>query len=160
MPDVLIRPYKVSDQQAVFQIAADTAVFGEPVEAFLDDRNLFCDSFVGYYTLHKAGYCWVADNGTGVIGYLLGSTQNIIQSLQWRRYILPNLLKNVVTRRYQLGQRTVNYAVGMLVGLMKGEEPTVDLATYPAHLHINIQQGYRGGGVGRSLLNSYLVQLR
>ena len=44
--EVKIKPYQQSDRDDVFCIAADTAFFGEPVEAFLDDRRLFCDAFI------------------------------------------------------------------------------------------------------------------
>jgi ribosomal protein S18 acetylase RimI-like enzyme len=36
----------------------------------------------------------------------------------------------------------------------------VDLREYPAHLHINMQAGSRGLGVGRRLMETYLEQLR
>ena len=50
MPELIVRPYRQGDRDAVHRIAADTAFFGEPVEAFLDDRRLFCDAFCSYYT--------------------------------------------------------------------------------------------------------------
>jgi ribosomal protein S18 acetylase RimI-like enzyme len=160
MTEVVTRHYHVSDQPAVFQIAGDTAFFGEPVEAFLEDRKLFCDSFVGYYTIREEGFCWVADTDDRVIGFLLGSTHAIVQTAQWRRYILSKVLVNVVLGRYKLGKRTANYAINMLVGIVRGEEPTVNLGEYPAHLHINIQKGYRSEGVGRRLMDAYLEQLQ
>jgi ribosomal protein S18 acetylase RimI-like enzyme len=160
MSEVVIRHYLVSDQPAVFQIAADTAFFGEPVEAFLDDRQLFCDSFVGYYTINEAGFCWVADIDDRVIGFLLGSTHILIQTAQWRRYIFSNVLVKAIFGRYKLGMRTANYAVNMLVGIVRGEEARVDLGEYPAHLHINVLKSNRGEGVGRRLIDAYLKQLR
>lgn len=47
--EFIIRMYKPSDRQDVLRISADTAVFGEPVEAILDDRRIFCDAFTAYY---------------------------------------------------------------------------------------------------------------
>ncbi len=75
-----IRACQATDLQAVYQIAADTAFFGEPVEAFLDDKRLFCDVFISYYLTTSARYAWVANNGAKVVGYLLGSTQELISS--------------------------------------------------------------------------------
>jgi hypothetical protein len=43
-----IRRYERRDCAAVYRLAADTAFFGDPVEAFLDDRALFCRAFVAY----------------------------------------------------------------------------------------------------------------
>lgn len=39
-----VRPYRQADREAVMRLAADSAAFGAPVEAFLDDRRLFCDA--------------------------------------------------------------------------------------------------------------------
>jgi ribosomal protein S18 acetylase RimI-like enzyme len=61
---------------------------------------------------------------------------------------------------YRIGRRTARYSFGSLLGFLRGEEPPVDLAIYPAHFHINIVQNFRGGGVGRRLISTYLEQLR
>jgi hypothetical protein len=37
--DFLIRPYESADRKALLQIAADTAFFGEPIEAVMDERG-------------------------------------------------------------------------------------------------------------------------
>lgn len=158
--DAIIRHYYPSDQQAVFEISADTAFFGEPVEAFLEDRRLYNDAFARYYTDLETNYTWVAEGSQGVIGFLFGCTNTINQTKQWRSYIVTKVLVNAFSGRYKLGRRTFSFAIGMLFGLMGGEEPNVNLIEYPAHLQINVQQGYRGEGVGRWLIDAYLGQLR
>jgi hypothetical protein len=50
MPELLIRPYQPKDRESVFRIAADTAFFGAPIEAYMEDRNVFLDAFYAYYT--------------------------------------------------------------------------------------------------------------
>ena len=72
---------------------------------------------------------------------------------------MSRVLVKALSGRYQLGRRTAGFAIGMLVGLIRGEEPTVDLIVYPAHLQIDVKQGYRGMGVGRGLIAAYLEQL-
>jgi ribosomal protein S18 acetylase RimI-like enzyme len=160
MPEVLIRPYQESDLQAVFQIAADTAFFGEPVEAFMEDRSLFCDAFVRYYTTQEAKFAWVASAQNDVIGYLLGGTDTSLRTTRWTRHILVYVLRRVFGGRYRIGRRTLSYAFGSLAGYVRGEVPGVDLREFPAHLHINMQEGSRGSGIGRQLMEAYLEQLR
>jgi len=160
MADITIRHYRVPDQAAVLEIAADTAYFGEPVEAFLEDRKLYGDAFARYYTEYEARYAWVAENSAGVTGFLLGCVDTARQAKQWRRYILSKVLVNAISGRYKLGRLTTSFALGMLLGAITGEEAKVDLAIYPAHMQIDIRQGYRGMGVGRRLIESYLEQLR
>jgi ribosomal protein S18 acetylase RimI-like enzyme len=158
--DIQIRPYQAYDQLAVFRIAADTAFFGEPVEEFMEDRSLFCDAFVRYYTTLEAWYCWVANSEVGVIGYLLGCADSSLLIGKWIRNILPWLVGSILRGRYKIGKRTLKYTLGMVSGYLHKEEPDVSLAVYPAHLHVNVQDGSRGTGVGRRLLEAYLGQLR
>ena len=160
MTDITIHPYRVSDQAAVLEIAADTAYFGEPVEAFLEDRKLYGDAFVRYYTEYENPFAWVAEGSEGVIGFLLGCTDTARQAKLWRRYILRKVLVNAISGKYTLGRLTASYALGMLRGALTGEEAKVDLVEYPAHLQIDVRQGYRGMGVGRQLIEAYLEQLR
>jgi ribosomal protein S18 acetylase RimI-like enzyme len=158
--DIDIRHYRTSDYIAVLNIAADTAFFGESVEAFLDDRKLYGDAFARYYTEYEAPFAWVADGPDGVIGFLLGCTDTSRQVSQWRRYIISQVLLKAFTGRYKLGRRTSGFAWGMLMGILRGEEPAINVKKYPAHLQIDVKQDYRGMGVGRGLIEAYLEQLR
>jgi len=155
-----IRHYQPSDQPVVFEISADSAFFGEPVEAFLEDRCLYTDAFASYYTEFEAPFVWVADTAQGVIGFLLGCSDTSRQSKQWRSYIITKVLMGAFSGKYKLGHRTASFAWGRLAGLFRGEEPVIDLTVYPAHLQIDIKHGYRGMGVGRRLIDAYLEQLR
>ena len=56
------------------RIAADSAAFGEPVEAFLDDRRLFWDAFYCYYVDFEPEHAWVAVVEQDVVGFLVGCT--------------------------------------------------------------------------------------
>ncbi len=67
---------------------------------------------------------------------------------------------NAISGEYKLGRRTAVFAKGMLIGIIRGEEPHVDLVQYHAHLQIDVQQGYRGEGVGKRLIEAYLEQIR
>lgn len=160
MLNIHIRPYQPSDQQAVFKIAAETAFFGEPVEFFMEDRRLFCDIVVRYYTTYEVDHCWVAEGEQGVIGYLLGCVDTSIQIHRWIRNILPFILINLLRGNYRIGKRSLGYMVGMVIGYLTKEEPELRLADYPAHLHINVQKEHRGSGSGSLLMDAYLGQLR
>jgi hypothetical protein len=60
MPELLIRPYQPKDRESVFRIAADTAFFGAPIEAYMEDRNVFLDAFYAYYIDLEPEHAWVA----------------------------------------------------------------------------------------------------
>jgi ribosomal protein S18 acetylase RimI-like enzyme len=158
--DIIIRPYTPKDRQDVYQIAADTAFFGQPVEAFLDDRSLFCDAFIAYYTGYEAEYCWVAISNDRVIGYLAGCVDT---KTQRRRIITKNMasvVRKALQGRYILSSKTWHYARSMGLGVLRNEYPKVNYDKFPAHLHINVEAGKRGQGIGQRLMAAYLEQLR
>jgi GNAT superfamily N-acetyltransferase len=156
---VIIRLYKPNDRQDVLQISADTAVFGEPVEAILEDRGLFCDAFTAYYTDFESEYLWVACFGDQVVGYLTGCVDTTSQRRRiiWRT-IIP-LVWRIILGKYRLRWKTFHYAKYMAIGALRKEYPHVDLKQYPAHLHINVQAAMRGQGLGKRLMTAYLEQI-
>jgi ribosomal protein S18 acetylase RimI-like enzyme len=158
--DIFVRHYHPTDLQSVFDISADTAFFGDPAEAFLEDRCLYNDAFTRYYIEHEADHVWVAEGSETVIGFLLGCINTIYQSTHWRNYIVNTVLVKALSGSYKLGRRTAGYAMGMLLGLLREEKPIVDMVVYPAHMQIDVMQGYRGMGVGQRLIDAYLEQLR
>ena len=160
MSDVIIRHYQPSDKPQVLKLSADTAFFGEPVEAFLEDRHLYTDAFASYYTEQEGRYAWVAENPDGVVGFLFGCVNTVLQSKLWRTYITRIVLLKAISGEYKLGRKTASFALGMLVGLLRGEAVNVDLKKFPAHLQISVRQGFRGAGVGYRLIQTFMQQLR
>jgi len=156
----LVRPYEPGDRVAVLRIAADTAFFGEPVEAFLEDRRLLAEAFCAYYTDIEPEHAWVACADGQVVGYLLGSLDTRAQRRRWRQKVLARVAWRALRGHYRLGKLTARYVSAHAQGLVRGEFPHVDLATYPAHLHINVEAPWRGRGLGRRLIEAFLAQAR
>jgi len=155
-----VRLYQSSDRESVFRIAADTAFFGDPVEKFLDDRRLFCDAFCASYIDLEAEQCWIATAGDEVVGFLLGCTDTRTHDRRWRRQYLLKLLQRAVSGFYRIGERTWRYALELAGAYLRKEIPIVNLRTYPAHLHINLDARWRGYGLDSRLIGAYLDQLR
>jgi ribosomal protein S18 acetylase RimI-like enzyme len=160
MSQLLIRPYRVTDRDDVLRIAADTAFFGDPVETFLDDRQLFCDAVYRIYIDTDWRFNWVACRDTDVVGFLTGWVNSKSLPACWMRSILPLVLGRLLGRRYQIGRRTLRHALMLGYSSLHYGLPHADLALYPAHLHVNVQASARGLGAGRQLLERYLAQLR
>jgi len=157
---VEIRPYRKEDREAVHDIGADTAFFGEAVEAELEDRRLFCDLFLAYYTDLEPEHAWVACRDELVTGFLLGCLdgKRQLRALLWQ--IGPRVLGRLARRGYRLGQRTWRFAWALVGAWVRGEVPKSFTGFYPAHLHLNVAAPWRGRGIGRRLLEAYLSQLR
>jgi ribosomal protein S18 acetylase RimI-like enzyme len=155
-----VRPYNPADRAAVHRIAADTAFFGQSVEKTMDDRNLFCDAFYAYYTDVEPEHGWIATAGQEVVGFLMGCVETAGRGRRWLRHVLPRLVRRTLRGQYHIGKRTRTYLAALARAVLRGELPHVDLERYPAHLHINVDAAWRGRGLGRSLMEAYLGQLR
>lgn len=158
--DLKIRSYQQSDRASVVRIAADTAAFGAPVEAFLDDRRLFFDAVYRFYLDEEPEHAWVAVGAGEVAGFLVGSTDTRRRDRCTVRRIVPGVALNLLRGRYRVGRRTMRHAWAEIAAGLRREFPPVDLAAYPAHLHINLAAHARGRGAGRALMEAYLRQLR
>jgi ribosomal protein S18 acetylase RimI-like enzyme len=158
-PQSIIRPYQPGDRSAVLQIAADTAFFGQPVEAFLEDRRLLCEAFFQYYTDLEPEYSWVASVDDQVVGFLLGSLDFERMRHRLVLEILPGVGAKALVGGYRFGRKTWGYAWGLLQASLHGEVLHPDTHQYPAHLHINVDSAWRGRGLGRRLMHAYQDQL-
>ncbi|MGE5602909.1 MAG: N-acetyltransferase family protein [Nitrososphaerales archaeon] len=155
---VFVRPYQPSDRAAVLAIAADTAFFGDPVEAYLEDRRVAQDFFVSYYLDCEPEHAWIAEADGVVVGYLTGSIGGMRATREKAKTALRAALR-LVSFRYRIGPLSRRYALRAAKAAARGEYPHVDLKLYPAELHINLSPAARGLGLGRSLLNACLDQM-
>jgi len=142
------------------RIAADTAAFGEPVEAFMEDRQLFCDAVYSYYLDCEPEHAWVAVVEPAVVGFLAGCTDEARRARGMATRILPRLAWGLLRGRYQVERHTLQQALNELDAVVRREFPPVDSAQYPAHLHVNVDAAWRNRGAGRHLIEAYLAQLR
>ncbi len=160
MTDFTVRPYRPTDREALRRIAADTAFFGEPIEALMEDRRLFLDFFYRYYTDFEPQHAWIACAGDEAAGFLTGCTDTRRQRSLLNRKIFPGVAAGLLTGRYRFGPRARRYVREIGKTVLRGEHPEPDIRAYPAHLHINVDQRWRGHGLGRELMSAYLNQLR
>jgi GNAT superfamily N-acetyltransferase len=157
--NLAVRPYQAGDRETLFKIGADTAFFGAPIETYMEDRRTFLDAFYAYYTDYEPEHAWVACADSRVVGFLTGCTDTKRQGKIMRQKLAPGVIWNVLRRRYRLGPRVWRYTREIIGAGLRGEFPPVDVERFPAHLHINLADGFRGLGLGRRLMQAYLAQL-
>jgi len=160
MAELIVRPYQKNDREAVFRIGADTAYFGDPIEAYMEDRNVFLDAFYSYYTDVEPEHVWVACADQEVVGFITGCVDSRTQGSKYMRSVLPGLIGNIFRGKYRFGRQTFAYVGGLAGGFFRREFTHVDWKVYPAHLHINVDSSWRGYKLGQRLMQAYLDQLR
>jgi GNAT superfamily N-acetyltransferase len=157
--NIIIRPYCAQDRPAIRRICCDTGFLGNPVETIFTDREIFADLFTEPYLHHESDWAWVAENGEGVIGYLLGSV-----SPKFQRALLLSgfqttmkMLARAATGRYTNHPRTKKF-IRWLLTSGYWEQPKHP--EHAAHLHFDIQKNYRGAGLAWRLWLTYEEKLR
>ena len=160
MSDILVRRYHARDRAAVRAVACDTADRGSPMEHFFHDRELFADLATRYYTDDEPETLWVAEADSRLVGYLTGCRDS---RRYWRMLSFRIIPQAVVAGlcRGLLGQ-PATWRMGManVRTLGAGGLARIRLPDgYPAHLHLNLREGWRGRAVGPRLLEAFLAQL-
>jgi GNAT superfamily N-acetyltransferase len=155
---VVVRAYRPGDRAAVRQLCCDTADRGGPVETLFHDRELIADLVTRYYTDFEPGSCWVAEDAGTVVGYATGTLSNRRHArlMAWR--IAPAAVARAAARGALVRGETWRMLFAQARGLWRHGpwRPGQALQGYPAHVHVNVRDGYRGQSLGRRLLGEFL----
>ena len=158
-PEAVIRPYRAADRADVRRLACETAVRGTPVDTLFADREVAADVLTRYYTDEEPSSVFVAESDGRVVGYLTGclDSRRYARRMTWRivpaavlRAVRHGMLWHASTRRL--------LQAGWLTWRRGGLPRTFTAPAYPAHLHLNVQEGFRGQRIGQSLTERFLQQ--
>jgi len=158
---VIIRKYKAVDREAVRKICCDTAFMGEPAENFFDDRKIFADVAISYYTDYEPESLFVAERENNIVGYLAGckDTQRFKKIFACR--IVPRAFLSSVFRGTLFKKNNLRFVFSLIKSFFKGESHRPDCSKgFPAHLHINMGDSFRNSGTGTQLVEKFLEYLR
>ncbi len=158
---VQIRPYQPQDRSSVRQICCDTAYAGQPVERFFPDREVIADLLTNYYTQREPRSAFVADNAGEVVGYITGcvDTKRFQRAMAWP--IVPAVFMKALFRGVLWHPQAVRFIRTNLTLWLKNDyRNDKTLRDYPAHLHINIRDGFRGQKLGQQLVSAFCEHAR
>ena len=156
----LVRKYRPEDREAVREICYDTGLMGEPIDRFFGCSELFADYWMNYYTDHEPESAFVAELDGKVIGYLVGCKDTSTQRKIQNTVIMPAIRRKLFSFGYRLKMRFARFVWRYLRSMWRGEFVDEPIGGYPAHLHMNLAEGCRSGGVGSKLLLEYFDYLR
>jgi ribosomal protein S18 acetylase RimI-like enzyme len=158
--EVIIRKFSPGDREEVRRICWNTGYGGSSVAPFFDDPMLFADFWCTYFTDIDPLSTFVADADSRVVGYLLGCLDTEHYNRIFSHRVVPAILGKALRGRYRIQRKTLRYISSLLGQQLRREYKIPSLDHYPAHLHINIAEGYRRTGLGRRLMESYFAHLR
>jgi len=158
--NIVIRRFEAKDRKSVRAICCETAFIGKPCLTFFDGEEIFADALTTYFTDYEPESSFVAELEGKVIGYLTGAKNVAILNEASNARIYPRLFFRAFTKGVFLRKKNLIFIYNVLSSALKGEFKAPDFSgPYPATLHINIRDGFRGQGVGAKLISIYLDYL-
>ena len=156
---VRIRPYRPRDRPAIRKLCCDTGYLGRPVDALFRDRELFADLFTNAYLDHEPDWALVAEVDGRVIGYLLGAVSRDFELALLRSGFCTatRMIFRLAAGRYASHPRSGRFVRWLLTSGFR-EQPRHP--AHAAHLHWDLDKGFRGRGVCMRLWEIYEAKLR
>jgi ribosomal protein S18 acetylase RimI-like enzyme len=146
----LIRPYRNSDLEGLYDVCVRTADHGGDGRGMYSTDLLVGDIFAAPYATHEPQHTHVLDDGTGrTVGYILGTADTEAFARWYKAEWLP-------ARPYPEPHDPRDAG---LIDLHEHPERMVipELADYPGHLHIDLLPEVQGQGWGRRLMTAFLA---
>ena len=159
--EIKIRKFNIDDRVAVRDINYATALLGDSAEKFFDDQEIFADALTRYFTDYEPQSCFVAESGGTIVGYLIGTKDACIADrIMGGRIVLPLVLK-AFFRGVFFKLKNILFLLDCMRSFVRGEffAPSF-YKDYPATLHINLREGFRGQASGGRLIDAYLNYLK
>jgi GNAT superfamily N-acetyltransferase len=151
------------DWEAVRSLCCRTGNGGDPIEPAR--WPLFAELWIGPYQRLVPAWTYVAEVDGQVVGYLTGCPDTAAFRRARRLRVTLPLLIGIALRRYPWNtdaRRVVTLALRLRRGAesrLTATRPRDDARAYPAHLHMNVEAGYRGHGIGAALMDRYTGDL-
>jgi len=156
-----IRKFNPVDRKSVRQISHDTALMGEPATLFFLGPEVISDALSLYFTDYEPGSCFVAEVNGQVVGYLMGATKKITAERIFNKKIALPLFFKALKSGIFLKLKNLFFIFSCLLDLLKNGIKTPNFSKkYPATLHINIREGFRGENIGVQLIEAYFCYLK
>ncbi|MFD3456485.1 GNAT family N-acetyltransferase [Streptomyces sp. NPDC058691] len=151
-----IRPYRPEDRAGLYDVCVRTGHEGGDARGLYADQDLLPDIFAGPYAHLEPDLAFVVDDGTRVVGYIVGAADTAAFVRRFREEWLPT-----VADRHPEPKGAPRTADEEMAGLLHRPERMVvpELAGYPAHLHIDLLPDYQRAGYGRELMGRLLAAL-
>ncbi|MCU1675963.1 MAG: N-acetyltransferase [Frankiales bacterium] len=151
-----IRPFRVEDTADVYDVCVRTADAGGDATGQYSNDDLMPDLFAGPYVLLEPEHAFVVDDGTRVVGYVIGTSDTEGFVRRYRSEWIPLLGSKYVEPAADDASREAS-----LVRLHFRPERMLspEFAPYPAHLHIDLLPSVQRLGLGRRLIATFLAAM-
>ena len=152
----MIRAYRPSDQERLYEICVRTGDAGNDAYDLVEDKKLFGSIWAAQYGLHSPEHAYVVTDADDVAGgYVLGVLDTAAFEATLDESYWPPL-------QAQYPEGSGEGLDALLIGLIHHPTHTPRSVTdeYPSHLHIDLLPPFQGGGWGRKMMDTVVASLR
>lgn len=150
-----IRPFHASDLPALYRICLLTGDNGTDASAVYHDPELLGHYYAAPYAVLEPDLCFILTKEHVPCGYVLGTRDSDTFARETEERWFP-----LLRQRYPLPDADDHSPDASLIRhIHAGCHAHPELASYPAHLHIDILPEGQGQGYGRALITTFVDRL-
>lgn len=156
---VRLRAYRAGDLDDLYAISLATGLVGGDASTLYRDPRMMGHIYAAPYAVLSPSTAFVAEDGDGVAGYIVGVADTLAFEERLDREWWPALRRQYADpggppEAWDADQRRC------FMIHHPSRTPATVVAACPAHLHMNLLPGLQGQGVGRLLLKHWLAAAR
>lgn len=155
---ILIRPYTTFDLDALYRICLQTGAAGEDATALTAYPRLIGNVYAAPYAIYEPSLAFVAEDGDGVGGYVLGALDVVDFERRLEASWWP-ALREQYPRDGDYGEMD-RWLVDLLYDRDLAHAAGMAARGYPSELHVDLLPRLQGTGTGRRLVSTLLEALR
>ncbi|MCA9966084.1 MAG: GNAT family N-acetyltransferase [Anaerolineales bacterium] len=161
MTTFAIRPYHPTDLTSLYRICLQTGDHGRDATLLYRDPDLLGHIYAAPYAVFEPDLCFLLTRNAVPCGYILGTRDSVAFGERCERDWLPPL-----RARYPLPEPTDPSSDAWAVrsihasARVSDEELQAYVASYPAHLHIDLLPEAQQQGWGRKLMERFWHELQ
>lgn len=161
LTSVRIRPCQPADLDELYSICVQTADNGADATALFSDPRLPGHVFAAPYAVFEPSLAFVAQDASGVGGYIVGALDSRAFRQRLERDWWPALRDRYpepqpdVAETMSLPERHMRHDIHHRFG---ADDQVTE--RFPSHLHINLVPRLQGRGLGRQLIGALTSELR
>jgi GNAT superfamily N-acetyltransferase len=151
----LIRPVRGEDLAALYAVALGTGKDGADASALYRDGRLLGEIYVAPYAALEPGGVFVAEDGEGVAGYVVGVRDTRAFEARLEAEWWPPLRTRHHDPSATAPELWTPDEVRAFMIHHPRPAPEGVVSAFPAHLHLNLLPRLQGRGIGRALLDAF-----
>ena len=155
---VVLRPYRESDLEALYEICLVTGDSGQDASPLHNDRKVIGELYAAPYGVLEPEHVFVAEDDQGIAGYVVGTHDTAEFEARLEREWWPRLRRHYADVALESLTATDRMRVAAINE--PGANPADIVARYPAHIHMNLLPRLRGQRVGSGLLRLWIDQAK